>query len=87
MPVSLMSRSPWLRYPRRPYLTGVRLPDQHGDLLAVAEGLLEYDLRLQEWRNRHILLVYRTIGVGTPSLKGKHSELLERGLQIGRAHV
>ncbi len=56
-------------------------PERHAELLAVAEGLLEFDLRLQEWRNRHILLVYRTIGVGTPSLKGKHSELLERGLR------
>lgn len=46
-----------------------------------AEAMVELDLRLQEWRNRHILLVYRTIGVGTPSLKGKHSELLERGLR------
>lgn len=58
-----------------------RSPALHPDLYAVAEGLLEFDLRLQEWRNRHILLVYRTIGVGTPSLKGKHSELLERGLR------
>ena len=45
------------------------------------EALTDVDLRLQEWRNRHILLVYRTIGLGTPSLKGKHSELLERGLR------
>ena len=56
-------------------------PERHADLLSLAEGLLEVDLRLQEWRNRHILLVYRTIGVGTPSLKGKHSELLEKGLR------
>ncbi len=58
-----------------------RQPPLHSALYALAEGLIEYDLRLQEWRNRHILLVYRTIGVGTPSLKGKHSELLERGLR------
>jgi tryptophan 2,3-dioxygenase len=58
-----------------------RNPRLHADLYAVAEGLIEFDLRLQEWRNRHVLLVYRTIGVGTPSLKGKHSELLERGLR------
>lgn len=58
-----------------------RHPHAHSALYAVAEGLIEFDLRLQEWRNRHILLVYRTIGVGTPSLKGKHSELLERGLR------
>ncbi len=56
-------------------------PERHADLLSVAEGLLEFDLRLQEWRNRHVLLVYRTIGCGTPSLKGKHSELLEKGLR------
>lgn len=59
-----------------------RDPRRHPDLYAVAEGLTEFDIRLQEWRNRHILLVYRTIGVGTPSLKGKHSELLERGLRV-----
>jgi tryptophan 2,3-dioxygenase len=58
-----------------------RHPHRHAELYALAEGLTEFDLRLQEWRNRHILLVYRTIGVGTPSLKGKHSELLERGLR------
>lgn len=56
-------------------------PARHAALFAVTEGLLDFDLRLQEWRNRHVLLVYRTIGVGTPSLKGKHSELLERGLR------
>lgn len=58
-----------------------REPDRHADLYAIAEGLVEFDIRLQEWRNRHILVVYRTIGIGTPSLKGKHSELLERGLR------
>ncbi|MCS6911833.1 MAG: tryptophan 2,3-dioxygenase family protein [Myxococcales bacterium] len=58
-----------------------RRASEHPEVHAVAEGLLDFDLRLQEWRNRHLLLVYRTIGVGTPSLKGKHSELLERGLR------
>lgn len=58
-----------------------RDPRRHADLYAVAEGLIEFDVRLQEWRNRHVLLVYRTIGPGTPSLKGKHSDLLERGLR------
>ncbi len=58
-----------------------REPRAFPALFAIAEGLLEFDLRLQEWRNRHILLVYRTIGLGTPSLKGKHSELLEKGLR------
>lgn len=58
-----------------------RQPTVHAELFQVAEGLIDVDLRMQEWRNRHILLVYRTIGIGTPSLKGKHSELLERGLR------
>lgn len=56
-------------------------PETHADIYGIAEGLIEFDIRLQEWRNRHILVVYRTIGIGTPSLKGKHSELLERGLR------
>lgn len=56
-------------------------PEAQADLFGILEGLVDFDLRLQEWRNRHVLLVYRTIGVGTPSLKGKHSELLERGLR------
>ena len=53
-----------------------REPSRHADVFQVAEALIDFDLRLQEWRNRHILMVYRTIGVGTPSLKGKHSEML-----------
>lgn len=57
------------------------VPEAHPELFALMEALTDVDLRLQEWRNRHILLVYRTIGMGTPSLKGKHSELLERGLR------
>lgn len=58
-----------------------REPSRHAEVFQVAEALIDFDLRLQEWRNRHILMVYRTIGVGTPSLKGKHSEMLERGLR------
>jgi tryptophan 2,3-dioxygenase len=77
----------WPHFDRLLARSGVTLlhiyrdPRHHPALYAIAEGLIEFDLRLQEWRNRHILLVYRTIGVGTPSLKGKHSELLERGLR------
>ncbi len=64
-----------------PLIELYREPRRHPLLFALAEGLLDFDVRLQDWRNRHILLVYRTIGVGTPSLKGKHSELLEKGLR------
>jgi len=54
-------------------------PSEHPVLHQLAEGLLDYDQLLQHWRRRHLLLVYRIIGAGTPSLKGKHSELLEKG--------
>ncbi len=54
-------------------------PDAHAELFAVAEGLVDYDQWLQGWRQRHLLLVYRIIGAGTPSLKGKPSELLAEG--------
>jgi tryptophan 2,3-dioxygenase len=44
-------------------------------------GYLDFDQLLQSWRQRHLLLVYRIIGAGTPSLKGKPSELLEQGMK------
>lgn len=56
-------------------------PDEHHDLLQLAEGLVDYDQLLQTWRYRHLLLVYRIIGVGTPSLKGKPSDLLAHGMR------
>ena len=42
---------------------------------------VDFDQLLQIWRQRHLMLVYRIIGAGTPSLKGKPSELLERGMK------
>jgi tryptophan 2,3-dioxygenase len=56
-------------------------PETHAELHQVAEGLLDYDQWLQSWRMRHLLLVYRQIGAGTPSLKGKPSELLADGMK------
>src|SRR5262249_22442351 len=55
--------------------------DLHPGLFHLAEALLDFDQLLQLWRQRHLMLVYRIIGAGTPSLKGKPSELLERGLK------
>lgn len=54
---------------------------EHGELFQLCEALLTFDQLLQQWRQRHLLLVYRIIGAGTPSLKGKPSELLERGMK------
>jgi tryptophan 2,3-dioxygenase len=56
-------------------------PHDHPTLYQVCEGLVEYDQLLQLWRQRHLMLVYRTIGSGTPSLKGKASDLLAHGLK------
>jgi tryptophan 2,3-dioxygenase len=67
--------------------TGVSLrdiydhPHDHHPLFQLCEGLVEYDQLLQIWRYRHLMLVYRIIGTGTPSLKGKHSDLLAHGLK------
>jgi tryptophan 2,3-dioxygenase len=54
---------------------------EHAGLYHVCEGYLDFDQLLQSWRQRHLLLVYRIIGAGTPSLKGKPSELLEQGMK------
>jgi tryptophan 2,3-dioxygenase len=56
-------------------------PAEHHDLYTLAEGLVDYDQLLQTWRYRHLILVYRQIGAGTPSLKGKPSELLAQGMK------
>jgi len=55
--------------------------EKHAALYRLAEALLDFDQLLQTWRQRHLMLVYRIIGAGTPSLKGKPSELLERGMK------
>jgi tryptophan 2,3-dioxygenase len=56
-------------------------PHDHHQLFQLCEGLVDYDQLLQTWRQRHLTLVYRIIGTGTPSLKGKPSELLAHGMK------
>jgi tryptophan 2,3-dioxygenase len=56
-------------------------PHDHHELFQVCESLVDYDQQLQTWRYRHLMLVYRIIGTGTPSLKGKHSDLLSHGMK------
>ena len=56
-------------------------PHEHHLLHQLCEGLVDYDQLLQTWRYRHLLLVYRIIGTGTPSLKGKPSDLLAHGMK------
>jgi tryptophan 2,3-dioxygenase len=56
-------------------------PHDNHQLFQLCEGLVDYDQLLQTWRARHLMLVYRIIGTGTPSLKGKASELLAHGMK------
>lgn len=56
-------------------------PNDHHAMFQLCEGLVDYDQLLQTWRQRHLMLVYRVIGTGTPSLKGKHSDLLAHGMK------
>ena len=56
-------------------------PHAQHQLFQLFEGLVDYDQLLQTWRYRHLMLVYRIIGTGTPSLKGKHSDLLSHGMK------
>jgi len=56
-------------------------PNEEPEGFNVAEALLDFDQNLQSWRQRHLTLVYRQIGTGTPSLKGKPSDLLADGMK------
>jgi tryptophan 2,3-dioxygenase len=55
-------------------------PTRHPQLLAVAEAMIDIDEGFQTFRYHHLNLVKRIIGHGTPSLKGKPTELLERSM-------
>jgi len=56
-------------------------PEDNHELFSLCERYVDYDQLLQAWRYRHLLLVYRIIGEGTPSLKGKASDLLANGMK------
>jgi tryptophan 2,3-dioxygenase len=55
----------------------VRDPERHRGLWSIAEAMLDIDEGFQNFRYRHLVLVKRIIGAGTPSLKGNPIELLE----------
>jgi len=54
----------------------------HGDAYMVAEALAEYDELFQKFRYHHMQLIYRTIGMGAKSLKGRSVGLLEEGMRM-----
>ena len=51
----------------------------HDDAYAVAEALIELDELFQKFRWCHILLIHRSIGMGSASLKGRSVDLLQTG--------
>ena len=51
----------------------------HDDAYAVAEALMELDEHFQKFRWCHILLIHRSIGMGSASLKGHSVDLLQTG--------
>lgn len=55
----------------------IRDPDRHRNLWSIAETMVDIDESFQNFRYRHLMLVKRIIGAGTPSLKGNPIELLE----------
>lgn len=55
----------------------VREPAKHRRLWAIAEAMIDLDEAFQNFRYRHLVLVKRIIGAGTPSLKGNPIDLLE----------
>ena len=56
-------------------------PDAHPLLLQLTEHVLDFDELFQAFRYHHVMIVKRIIGAGTPSLKGKPTELLERSMR------
>jgi len=53
----------------------------HDDAYVVAEAMIGFDELFQKFRASHMLLIFRSIGVGSKSLKGRPIELLQAGLR------
>jgi tryptophan 2,3-dioxygenase len=53
----------------------------HDDAYMIAEAFAEFDEQFQKFRNAHMQLIYRSIGVAANSLKGRPVEILNEGLR------
>lgn len=53
----------------------------HDEAYMIAEALAEFDEQFQKFRNAHMQLIYRSIGVAANSLKGRPVEILDAGLK------
>jgi tryptophan 2,3-dioxygenase len=82
-----MPQELWSTYEAR-YLTSGRtvrdVYDQgysHDDAYVVAEAMIAFDELFQKFRSNHMFLIFRSIGVGSKSLKGRPIELLQAGMR------
>jgi tryptophan 2,3-dioxygenase len=57
-------------------------PASQPALLAVAEGLVDFDAAMQRFKREHIMVVRRIIGIGTASLRGNPMDLLEKSAKL-----
>ena len=53
----------------------------HDEAYMIAEALAEFDEQFQKFRNAHMQLIYRSIGVAANSLKGRPVEILNEGVK------
>lgn len=53
----------------------------HDQAYMIAEALAEFDEQFQKFRHAHMQLIYRSIGVGANSLKGRPVEILNEGIR------
>lgn len=53
----------------------------HDDAYVVAEAMVGFDEMFQKFRACHMYLIFRSIGSGSKSLKGRPIELLQSGLR------
>ena len=85
--LSHMPAELWSGYERQ-YLTGGRTVRHvydhqysHDDAYVVAEAMIGFDALFQRFRAHHMMLIFRSIGAGAKSLKGRPIELLQSGVQ------
>ena len=53
----------------------------HDDAYVVAEAMIGFDELFQKFRANHMYLIFRSIGIGSKSLKGRPIELLQAGVR------
>lgn len=58
-----------------------REPEKYPLQMQLVEVVLDHDVQMQTFRYHHLMIVKRTIGGLTPSLKGKPVDMLERSMR------